>query len=345
MLFSVLIPVYNTSKYIDECIQSVLSQTEKDYEIVLIDDGSTDNSGKICDKYAEKYPFIRVIHKANEGLLMTRRRGFQEAKGDYFICLDSDDYFCDNEAFSKIKSMIVKNNCDLVVYNYLMETDSKENNREINLFEKPNEYVFNNNEKHVLYNKLLLDKYFNTIWIKVAKRQNVDIDVDYSKWDKSIYKSQGEDLFQSMPILDKAQKVGYIKGCLYFYRWNEASISKNPSIEFYYSYKTIYLRENEYFVKWNFDDERIQKKLLGRIKMIMSVIISAHNRDKKEWNKFVSTLCKDEFFLTLFNVKDKRKVLLYYRMVGFFLRNRMIHTASLLITVVSFLSAQKHKGK
>ena len=93
MLFSVLIPVYNTSKYLDECINSVLSQTEKNFEIVLLNDGSTDNSGDICDSYAEKYPdFIRVIHKENEGLMMTRRRGFKEAKGDYFICLDSDDY-------------------------------------------------------------------------------------------------------------------------------------------------------------------------------------------------------------------------------------------------------------
>ena len=91
MLFSVCIPVYNTSKYLDECLASVLCQTEKDYEIVLVDDGSTDGSGALCDRYAARYPHIRVIHKENEGLMMTRRRGFQEALGDYFICLDSDD--------------------------------------------------------------------------------------------------------------------------------------------------------------------------------------------------------------------------------------------------------------
>ena len=127
MLFSVLIPVYNTSKYLDECINSVLSQTEKDFEIVLLNDGSTDNSGDICDSYAEKYPdFIRVIHKENEGLMMTRRRGFKEAKGDYFICLDSDDYLRDNNALLKIKKMIVEKGCDLVVYNYLAEKQLSE---------------------------------------------------------------------------------------------------------------------------------------------------------------------------------------------------------------------------
>ena len=68
MLFSVCIPVYNTSKYLDECLRSVLNQTEKDYEIVLVDDGSTDDSPQICDKYAEKYANIRVIHKEMKGL-------------------------------------------------------------------------------------------------------------------------------------------------------------------------------------------------------------------------------------------------------------------------------------
>lgn len=78
LLFSFIVPVYNTSKYLNECIESLLCQKGADYEIVLIDDGSTDGSGEICDSYAKKYPdTVRAIHKENEGLLLTRRRGFK----------------------------------------------------------------------------------------------------------------------------------------------------------------------------------------------------------------------------------------------------------------------------
>ena len=101
MFFSILIPVYNTSEYLPECMDSVLSQSFRDFEVVLLDDGSTDNSGQLCDEYAQKDDRVRVIHKQNEGLMMTRRRGFKEAKGDYFICVDVSLYDNDSADHSR----------------------------------------------------------------------------------------------------------------------------------------------------------------------------------------------------------------------------------------------------
>lgn len=89
---SVLVPVYNVEAYLKECVESILSQTFTDFELILCDDGSKDLSGEICDEFAQQDPRVRVIHKENEGLLWTRRRMFQEAKGEYFICIDSDDW-------------------------------------------------------------------------------------------------------------------------------------------------------------------------------------------------------------------------------------------------------------
>ena len=118
MFISFLVPVYNTEKYLGRCLDSLLQQTGCDFEIVLLDDGSTDQSGVICDRYAAEYPHIvRVIHKENEGLLMTRRRGFAEAKGDWFICVDSDDYVAP-DLLAEVVSTIQSTNADMVMYNF-----------------------------------------------------------------------------------------------------------------------------------------------------------------------------------------------------------------------------------
>ena len=91
-VLSVIVPVYNTENYLRQCIESIINQTYKDFELILVDDCSQDNSGKICDEYAEKYNFIKVIHKENTGLLRTRKEGFSNARGKYISFIDSDDY-------------------------------------------------------------------------------------------------------------------------------------------------------------------------------------------------------------------------------------------------------------
>lgn len=351
MLFSVMIPIYNTAHYLDDCIRSVLSQTEKDYELILLDDGSTDSSGDVCDRYAKEYPFIRAIHKQNEGRLMTRRRGFKEAKGEYCIWIDSDDYLCDNEAFEKIKRLILERDCDLVVFNYLVEKETQEKNQYITLFDKPDRYVFERKEKEVLYKKFLADRDFNPIVNKVAKRSIIDIEEDYSKWDKSIYKGMGEDPFQVMPILDKATRIGYVKDILYFYRWNGDSISRQKSVlEYYYAYKTLYQRQDYYINIWKVNNEIIQKNKMMRINMIISIIVYCYNHlsdksEKKKWLWFIDSLSKDEFFIQLFNIDNRKDILIYYRLVGFFIRHRMKLSLQLCIKSVSFISKLKHQNQ
>ena len=91
MLFSIVVPVYNVELYIDECMKSLLGQSFKKFEIILVDDGSTDSSGKKCDYYASLDSRVKVIHKRNEGLLLARRTGLKECQGEYILHCDSDD--------------------------------------------------------------------------------------------------------------------------------------------------------------------------------------------------------------------------------------------------------------
>ena len=93
---SVVVPVYNAEKYIDRCIDSILSQTFEDFELILVDDGSPDKSGKICDNYAAKDNRVKVIHKQNGGVSTARNVGIENSTGEYIMFVDSDDYI-DNQ--------------------------------------------------------------------------------------------------------------------------------------------------------------------------------------------------------------------------------------------------------
>lgn len=317
MLFSVCIPVYNTSKYLDECLQSVLQQTETDYEIVLVDDGSTDDSGQICDRYAAQYPHIRVIHKENEGLMITRRRGFQEAKGDYFLCLDSDDAWNDHDALKKLRAMIENLSPDLVVYEYIYGAETNaQPDRTITLFEHPNGYVFQGDGKKELYNKLLLGQFFNPIFIKAFSRNILDLGTDYSQWKESLVNSQGEDLFQSLPLLDAAQRVAYLKEPLYFYRWNPKSISRNIRSEYYYAYRTVYQRTDLYLEKWGFSAEEIHRIMQLRLNMLFGVLLSNNHSDKKAEGRILHEVAEDPFFRTLWAERDPKYICKYYMLAG-----------------------------
>src|SRR5690606_10105587 len=92
---SVIVPIYQAEKFVKRCVGSILQQTHKDFEILLINDGSTDNSAFICNEYAEKYPNIRVFHQENAGPSAARNKGIDEAKGEFITFIDADDFVGD----------------------------------------------------------------------------------------------------------------------------------------------------------------------------------------------------------------------------------------------------------
>lgn len=119
---SVIVPVYNTKKYLSECLDSILAQTYHNYELILVDDGSIDGSSEICDEYAQKYEKVRVIHKENCGLLHTRKVGFYDARGEYISYIDSDDYI-EPEMFDYMMDKLSKYNADIAICNMAYDTD------------------------------------------------------------------------------------------------------------------------------------------------------------------------------------------------------------------------------
>ncbi len=117
MFFSIIVPVYNVEKYLNECIDSILAQTFEDFELILVDDGSTDTSSDICEQYAKNDTRVKVIHKQNGGQSSARNLGIKNAVGNYAIFLDSDDFISDKNFFFDLNKKI-KNDTDIVVFRY-----------------------------------------------------------------------------------------------------------------------------------------------------------------------------------------------------------------------------------
>ena len=154
--FSIIVPIYKVEKYLDECIQSVLSQSFGDYECVLVDDGSPDNCPAMCDEYTKKYEKIKVIHKENGGLSDARNAGILQASGEYVVLLDSDDKFADDNALQNLFNVIQKYKTDVVVnVNYVMFTGEGERKQ----FDKYDKNITVATPEHIVagFNKALMN--------------------------------------------------------------------------------------------------------------------------------------------------------------------------------------------
>lgn len=218
MKFSILIPVYNVEKYISECLESVLAQTYTCFEAIIIDDGSTDNSGRICDDYAGRDARLKVYHRENQGLISARRAAIKKATGDFYMFLDSDDMLTE-DALSTIKKAIDKYDCDCLFYGY----EQFEGKKILSQVFDPEEKVLE--DKKEIYRDCFLSTNRNPLCRK-AVRASVFQDFDYSPY---YHLQLREDLLQSLEIYKYSRKIAYISNILYRYRLNHASITHDRS--------------------------------------------------------------------------------------------------------------------
>lgn len=166
-IFSIIIPIYNVEKYLKQCIDSVLNQNFKLYEVILVDDGSPDNSGIICDEYANKFKHIKVIHKKNGGLSDARNAGIEIASGEYLIFLDSDDYWWDKPVLEPLYELISKGKPDIILHGHSNIYPNKIYER------KYTHEIINADLNNDLENLLKDNIYDSTSWNKIVKRSIV----------------------------------------------------------------------------------------------------------------------------------------------------------------------------
>lgn len=223
ILFSIIIPVYNTGRYLNRCLDSVLRQTFKNWEVIIVDDGSNDKlTLQICDEYARKDSRFKVFHKKNEGQLLTRKLGISHAKGDYFCFLDSDDFW-NHKLLEKVNRVIIQTECDVVLFRF-RRRGTRRNAASPKLF-KNGEILTPNDIKKIIYH-LFTDSHLNNLCLKVVRASIMENEDNMSSFADVRY---GEDLLQSVPVILKAKKIYYLNKILYYYCNNPDSITRKSS--------------------------------------------------------------------------------------------------------------------
>ncbi len=310
--FSVCVPVYNVENYLRTCLDSVLNQTEQDFEIILIDDGSTDNSTAICDEYVEKYPEkISAYHKINEGQFIARFSAISHAKGKYLLFLDSDDFF-ESNAFEVLKKAIEQFDVDLVLFGYKRYLHGKYISECVNDYE--HEQVFNKTTKVELYKDIVAKNSLNAIWQKCVRKDLVVITDDVFNY---VGLNQGEDKLFSLSILDNASKIVYLGKPLYVYRFNEASTTKNNMLKNYKSIEIVDKFVSDYAKKWNVSEDVISNKEENRLQIAFACAFSLskqiinNKKDLSVLDEAVNYIANDQVFIDAF--KNEGKELTYFK--------------------------------
>lgn len=242
--FSVVLPIYNVEKYLNRCIESIITQDFDDYELILVDDGSYDNCPKICDDWCKKDSRIRVIHKDNAGLGMARNTGIDNARGKYIFFFDSDDYILPG-LLSDVFNNICKTSCDAVFFGMKRISDT---GKELALLVPNPEKDFYDNKNEIM-NKLFPD--FLAMNPHTGRRSWLRISVctcclsmEFLKQNKLRFVSEreyiSEDIYFYIEMFSKLRSVVLLKNIYYVYYQNAGSLT--------FSYKSDrYERTNKFY--------------------------------------------------------------------------------------------------
>lgn len=230
-LITVIVPVYNTEKYVSKCIESILNQTYSNFQLIIVDDESSDRSLDICKKYAKTDSRIRIIENKHHGLIHSRKTGLKYAEGKYIVFADSDDWYDLNglqimsEYISEDVDMVIAGYCD-----YISENDIRSNKNKI----EQGMYDKSEMDKHI-YNKMMFDVQYNGPGIiqsccsKMFKKRILEN--CYEHIDENI--TMGEDAIVTYQALLESDRIRLIDTELYFYRRNTNSMCFTRNISMF----------------------------------------------------------------------------------------------------------------
>lgn len=215
MRFSIIIPAYNAERYLSECLSSVSLQSFDNYEVILIDDGSTDSTLSLVEDFALRANNATVLTGENQGLLLARRRGLLHAKGEYVVFLDADDCLR-YDALEILDKAIKKTDADIVSFLFSREKDFSGNgfNRD-----KLPEGLYNG-AQFKLVKEYVCKGRFNNLCGKAIRLSCIDLDATYGAYKGLMH---GEDLLQLLPIVDSCASLAQLDDVLYYYRPNESA--------------------------------------------------------------------------------------------------------------------------
>lgn len=221
--FSVVLPIYNVEKYLKRCMDSVLNQTYRNLEIILVDDGSPDSCPDLCDEYAKADARVKVIHKKNAGLGMARNTGIENATGDYICFFDSDDYIATN-LFEVCAEELNNELYDIIAFDH----SDFNNGTVIEYPRRKEKTVFKGDEiqsillKNMIYNPDNIERLHDCAWNKIYSLQLIK-DIGFRYVSEREYIS--EDYYSNLTLFSKVNSVLVLPDAFYFYCYNDTSLT------------------------------------------------------------------------------------------------------------------------
>lgn len=339
-LISVVVPVYNVEQYLQQCVESVLRQTYRHLEIILVDDGSTDSSGEMCDRLAGRDDRIRVVHKRNAGLGMARNSGLDVAKGEFVMFLDSDD-FMDARMVEELYAQLEKTGADTSYCGY------SEYYGENNVKPQPaayNDRTFHGRDiiDHVLLEMIagkpeagkeaLLSM---SVWHALYSMQVIHAhDIRFPSEREFI----SEDIIFDIAYLQHAACVTYIAEPLYFYRrTNNASLTHSFDERFLDRQKKQHARMDEDLSKIRAVDAyrmRLDRYFLGRVRHFIGMVV-AHGRIHRDYDTYatVKRIINDQDVRTVIARYPYRRNPFQLKMMNMCIAHRWALAAMLLVSL------------
>lgn len=273
MFFSVIIPVYNSEKSLDRCLQSVLDQTFEDYEVVIIDDGSSDSSPQISRRYAEADPRFRYIRQENGGVSSARNRGMQEAKGEFLVFLDSDD--CYRPAYLETFFHLISDNpeCDHFWCGYCTLSNDPEVNGAVTKLPGSDTIVFTDRRQIMSLHEAILvaspcNKAFRT---DIVKRNNIQMPLSLSL---------GEDLLFNLDYLEHGSntKIVIYNDALYdYYCFSSDSLNHKYRKDLKEIYTELIRGFSSRIQNWDLDEQQLAKFYSAKYHMLMRVMRNTYH--------------------------------------------------------------------
>lgn len=296
MKVSIVVPIYNSEKYLKRCINSILNQTYKNIEILLIDDGSDDNSGKICDRYSKRYRKIKVFHIQNSGVSNARNLGIQNSTGEYIQFVDSDDYIKSDMTEKLIKNAL-KYDSDMVMCSYKLISKYR---TKIERVDKNNTYY---NQNEFLYKLLEAQHYdyFNSPFNKLYKAELI-------KGNKILFDAKislGEDLIFNLNIIRFGKRFSTVKESLYYYivSDNPQSLTKKKRLDIWENSKLIfnkYVETYKYLGAYKKYKSNIDGMIIHQVDTLLNIIFNSNFYDS-EINAILNNLFNDNILLNSIN--------------------------------------------
>ena len=336
MKVSVIIPVYNVENYICECVASVQSQTYKDYELILVDDGSTDNSGVLCDTYQKSQEEqILVIHTENSGVLSARLQGIQKANGEILVFLDSDDCLR-IDALEQIAQCFEENQCDMVMY----DAGGCRKFPTIQMHHNISQgKIFSGDSMKALYQSLLTGKVPNSACLKAVKK-SCAVFPQYFVQLKQV--KHGEDLLMSVHLMTHCKKIVYLAQELYHYRIRPGSAVHSYSPMRFESVKIVHNEISKCFDDCGMADLKpihCTRKVKGCIDNLLLIYRHQNEISRSDFIKQLAGMSEDPYFLSAYDSMIREDMDLLYRIFADCIKKKQY----LLFNVL--LMAKKISGK